>query len=318
MNHKPKRTGVRGRMNRRGPAMPKRAPTVLVALDGSPQALAALPVARSMAEIERATVHIVHIAEGTLSVPELLGKLGLTVEDTRGTVIDQASGEPAERIVQLARRRQSACIILCTHTGAGRPAGELGRVARQVLLTAPCPVVLVPPVRGLRPLVLRHVLLPCDGTPTTAAAVGPALALASRAGAEVTALHVAAVGEARAAEPGSVTAPRYVDQPQHEWPAWCQEFLHRVCCLSESGQVARLRLALVAGEPGAEIVRFARAHDIDLIVLAWRGTLEPERAAAARAVIGAAPCPILILRVREKEEPAPPPDRREGFTDERE
>jgi nucleotide-binding universal stress UspA family protein len=306
MNHEPKRTGVPGQVSQRAPAPPKRAPTVLVALDGSARALAALPVARSMAEVEHATVHIIHIAEAALPPPVLLGKLGLAVEDTRGSVIDQAGGEPAERIVRLARERESSYIVLCTHTGAARPAGELGRVARQVLLTAPCPVVLVRPGRGPRPLELRHVLLPCDGTPTTAAAVGPALALADRAGAEVTALHVAAAGPARTAEPGTVTAPRYVDQPQHEWPAWRQAFLHPICCRLDARQAARLRLVLVVGNPGEEIVRFAREHPVDLIVLAWRGMLEPKRAAAARAVLGAAPCPILFLRIHEKEGHGPP------------
>ncbi len=305
MNHEPKPAGALGPMSARSPSLPHKAPTVLVALDGSARALAALPVARSLAELEHATVHIVHVAAGALPFPELLGKLGLAVEDTRGSVVDQASGEPAEQIVRLAWERGSSYIVLCTHTGTTRPAEELGRVARQVLLTAPCPVVLVPPGRGQRPLELRHVLLPCDGTPTTVAAIGPALALADRAGAEVTALHVAVTGSARVPGPGTVTAPRYVDQPQHEWPAWRQQFRHCLCGCPGPCWAARLGVVLAVGEPGEEIVRFARAHPVDLIVLAWSGILEPERAAAARAVIGAAPCPLLVLRIPGRAEPGP-------------
>jgi hypothetical protein len=66
------------------------------------------------------------------------------------------------------------------------------------------------------------------------------------------------------------------------------------------------------GEPGEEIVGFAREHPVDLIVVAWRGFLKPERAAAARAVIRAASCPLLILRIHEREEPGLPPDAPEA------
>jgi nucleotide-binding universal stress UspA family protein len=59
----------------------------------------------------------------------------------------------------------------------------------------------------------------------------------------------------------------------------------------------KLRLALAAGEPAQEVVRFTHEHSIDLIVLAWNGVLELRRAAVAKAVIRAAACPILVLRV---------------------
>lgn len=58
----------------------------------------------------------------------------------------------------------------------------------------------------------------------------------------------------------------------------------------------KLRLVVARGDPGEEIVRHARAHAADLIVLAWRGTLAAERAAAIKAVLREAPCPIMLLR----------------------
>ena len=42
-------------------------PVILVPLDGSKQALAALPVAKVLGEIERAALHILHVGEPVLA-----------------------------------------------------------------------------------------------------------------------------------------------------------------------------------------------------------------------------------------------------------
>ncbi len=275
----------------------KRAATIVVPIDGSVHALVALPVAKGLAEILGATLHVVHVAERILPPRELLPRLGLTPEQLRGSVIDQAAGRPAEGIVRLARHLHSVLIVMCTHTGVEEPVGELGPIAREVIRDAPCPVVLVRPERGLRSWALQRVLLPHDGTPTTAAAIGPAADLAHRAKAELLVLHVAAPGAPRPAEQGTFAAPRYLDQPQHEWPAWTREFLARMRSLGHPPEAVKMRLSLASGDPGAEIVRFAEARNADLIVLGWRGHLEAERAATIKAVVQDAPCPVLILRV---------------------
>ena len=112
--------------------------------------------------------------------------------------------------------------VMCKHSGSER-AKMPGRTAMQVLHDSPCPVVLVPPERGATSWHLEHVLVPHDGTPSTSAALQPAAELAERGHAELLVVHVTD-SRAAPAEPGSLTTPRYVDQPQHEWPAWTTEF----------------------------------------------------------------------------------------------
>jgi nucleotide-binding universal stress UspA family protein len=68
------------------------------------------------------------------------------------------------------------------------------------------------------------------------------------------------------------------------------------CTCPAPSRVPKLRLSLARGEPASEIVRFAAENSIDLIVLAWSGTLEPDRALAARGVLRSAPCPVMVLR----------------------
>ncbi len=272
-------------------------PTILVPLDGSSRATVALPVARAFAELEGATLHIVHIGEATVPPSAVLEKLGLTPEQLRGCVLDQATGPPAARIVRLAGERGNVLIVLSTHTATDKPRGALGRVAEEVLCKAPCPVVLVQPERGVEPWLLRKILLPHDGTPTTAAAVSPAADLAIQAGAELLVLHVAEPGARRPTEPGTLVTPRYVDQPQHEWSSWAREFLERLAALGPCPAAVRLRLLLGTGEPGVEIVRAAEEHDCDLIVLGWHGQLAAEHASTLKTVIREAGFPLFALRV---------------------
>jgi nucleotide-binding universal stress UspA family protein len=63
-----------------------------------------------------------------------------------------------------------------------------------------------------------------------------------------------------------------------------------------------MHLHLATGDPGNEIVRFAAEHEASLIVLAWHGRLDAERAAAMKTVLARASCPVLVLPVHA---PAP-------------
>jgi nucleotide-binding universal stress UspA family protein len=170
----------------------------------------------------------------------------------------------------------------------------LGRTATKVLHDARCPVVLVPPERGAAPWRLHHVLVPHDGTPSTSAALQPAAALAERGRAELLVVHVTNIKTAPA-EAGSLSTPRYVDQPQHEWPAWTSEFLNRLACICPLGQL-RVRMFLAHGDTAAEIMRLSEKQSTDLIVLAWRGILEPPRAATMKDILREAHCPIMVVR----------------------
>jgi len=140
---------------------------------------------------------------------------------------------------------------------------------------------------------LRRILLPHDGTPAANAAIPAAAELARKSGAEISILHVAAPDPNRPA--GSLTAPPYVDQPQHEWPAWAAEFVERLACVCPLERL-RVRLSLAQGDPGREVLRFAAEHTADLIVLAWKGEWKGGHAATARAAIQEAPCPMLFSR----------------------
>jgi nucleotide-binding universal stress UspA family protein len=273
------------------------AKTVLVPLDGSVHATAAVPVARGLAKLFHATLAVLHVTDDALAPAALIERMKLSGEDVRGLVVERRPGAAAAAIVQEAAERDAAMIVMCPHIRTEVRPRALGSVAAAVLRTASCPVVLVPPARGRKYWALRRVLVPHDGTPTSAATIGPATDFASMAAAELVVLHVATPGTERPTEPGTLVFPRYVDQPQYEWPVWAQEFLDRLRAVGRARDGVDIRLAVAQGEAGSAIVDFAQENDSDLIVLGWRGVLEPDRARTMRRVIRDSSCPVVVFRL---------------------
>jgi nucleotide-binding universal stress UspA family protein len=269
--------------------------TVLVPLDGSARATAAIPVARGFAELLHATIAVLHVSDDTLAPTALIDRMKLSCEDIHGCVVEQRFGGAAAAIVEEAGNRRASMIVMCPQVRTDLRSRALGSVATAVLRTASCPVVLVPPARGRQSWALRRLLVPHDGTPTSAATMGPATDFASMAAAELIVLHVATAGLEPPAEPGTMVSPRYVDQPQHEWPAWAQEFIDRLRAVGGARNGIEIRLAVAQGDAASAIVDFARQSD--LIVLGWRGVLAHDRARTMRRVIRDTDCPVIVFRL---------------------
>jgi nucleotide-binding universal stress UspA family protein len=271
------------------------AKTVLVPLDGSIDATAAIPVARGFGELLNATVALLHVSDDALTPAALVERMRLSGEDVPGLIVEHRPGAAAAEIVKAAGERHASMIVMCPQIRTDLRWRALGSVAAAVLRATPCPVVLVPSARGRKRWELHRLLVPHDGTPTSAATIGPATDLALKAAAELVVLHVATPGAETPTEPGTLVSPRYIDQPQHEWPAWAQEFLARLCAVGGARGETEIRLAVAQGDAGAAIVNFARQSD--LIVLGWRGVLEPDRARTMQRVIRDTTCPVIVFRV---------------------
>jgi nucleotide-binding universal stress UspA family protein len=69
--------------------------TMLVPLDGSAQATAAMPVARGLAELLHATVAVLHVTDDALAGAALVERMKLSCEDARGLVIERHPGAAA-------------------------------------------------------------------------------------------------------------------------------------------------------------------------------------------------------------------------------
>jgi nucleotide-binding universal stress UspA family protein len=269
--------------------------TVLVPLDGSDCATAAIPVAQRLAGLLHASVVLLYVGDEALAPAALVERLNLSPDEVHGFVIEQRPGTAEEVITREAVRWNAAMIVMCPQVQTDIRSRTFGHVAEAVLYAAPCPVVLVPPTRGRGPWDLRQVLVPHDGTPTSAATIGPAADLAAMAAAELVVLHVATPAPMEWVEPGTFVIPRYVDQPQHEWVAWAQEFVDRLRAIGRARSDIKIRLVLAEGDAAEAIIRFERKSGI--VVLGWRGTLEPGRALTMQRVIRDTGCPVIVFRL---------------------
>ena len=155
--------------------------------------------------------------------------------------------------------------------------------------TGRLPMLVVPPAARI-PRKLRRILVPHEGTPAANSGVEIADALAEVCGAAITVLHVPSFDPPEAA--GSFPAPRFVDQPHHDWAAWRREFERRFCRCSEGVHVS---LRVATGPPAASIVETAGRLHADLVVLSWKGDARAGRAETLKEVLERAPCPVLVV-----------------------
>jgi len=273
---------------------------IVLPLDGSEASRVAVPVARGLAKLHKAVPHLVYVGQQPLNPKDMLSLLGVESWEMPGAVLDSYEGDPAEAIAHAACQLPQSLIVMCTHTGERTQLDRFGSVAEAVLASGPERIALVAPDRGDRPWSIRRVLLAHDGTPGCDAAARPAAGLSLLAGAEVIALHVAARKAASPEEPGSLPAPRYIDQPQHEWPAWTGEFMDRMLALGTPPSAVHFKLVVAGGQAGSEIADLARERNADIIVMAWDGHWECAKHMATRVVIRTSNCPVLLVRSKSE------------------
>jgi len=261
-----------------------------------------LPVAEAIARVLDAMMYLVCPADTPLE--ELLHSSKVHADRLRGKIVHRVEEPLTAALLQLAQMWTRGIIATSTHRRVLEAQRILDEVAEEILLSATCPVLFLRPELGPqfadyeRP---QRILLPLDGVPSTASGLVPAVELVRRSGAELDVLHVVTSGQPRSQERGTMTTPRYVDSPAHEWTAWTREFLNRFRYLGQCPATVRMRLFLATGDPGEEILQMAQERQSDLIILIWRGRLELEHAVTAKAVLRGAQCPTMFLRA------TPPP-----------
>jgi nucleotide-binding universal stress UspA family protein len=135
---------------------------IVLALDGSPESLAAIPYARELVQREGGSIEAIHVREllmgraggQTLNVneDEVTESIRRSVDELAQAgvsitldVATAAAGGPAHVIADFARRSQADVIVMGTR-GRGQVAGLLlGSVTQRLLHLAHCPVLAVPP-----------------------------------------------------------------------------------------------------------------------------------------------------------------------------
>lgn len=185
--------------------------TILAATDFSETAETAARLARSLAGLFNASLHMLHVVV-ILEDPHLeeahrlqLEALLTSADDTRRKVLQEsASGRPdvevvphlvrgiapAETIVEVAANAGADLIVMGTQGRRGLSHLLLGSVAGRVVRSASTPVLTVRSDAAVRAEGITRILVPHDFSEPSAEAVRTAAEWARTLGAEITLLHV--------------------------------------------------------------------------------------------------------------------------------
>jgi nucleotide-binding universal stress UspA family protein len=147
---------------------------------------------------------------------------------------------------------------------------------------------------------LQRVLVPTDFSDTSGAALIYATALGEQFGASLHLLHVVEVIVAGETLPWPL-GPRDEIDRAIESSAW--EALRGLMSSDEQNRL-HAEVALQWGTPFVEIIRYARAHDIDLITMGTHGRGGVKHllmGSVAENVVRSSPCPVLTVRHPEHE-----------------
>ena len=150
-------------------------------------------------------------------------------------------------------------------------------------------------------LSIKTVLVPTDFSDASESALNYGKAMAEAFGASLHVLHVMEdlLAHAWAAEVYVASMPNLRDEIE-------RESRQRLGTMLTPEDVTRLRaeIALVAGNPFIEIIRYAKANNIDLIVMGTHGRgpiAHMLLGSVAEKVVRKSPCPVLTVREAQHE-----------------
>jgi len=295
---------------------------ILVTTDFSEASRQALPLAVAFARQFRATLSLVHVFPTTWPVE--LSHLGIVLEQERlaaeagqrlarfrerelpanlpvETVL--LKGGPGHEISQFAKYSEVDLILAAPHGYSGFRHFWIGSTAERIVRHAPCPVLVVReqpvPMRFPDDVLcrFRHILVPTDFSQASRQALRYAAAFARPCASEVALVHVI--------EPPPYPEFGYAHIPAKE-ATLKREVYEKLEEPVQELAHAGVKAASVIRHGGAahEIAAQAREQSSDLIVIATHG-----RGAIAHALLGStaervvrhAPCPVLVVRERERD-----------------
>ncbi|MGD2101087.1 MAG: universal stress protein [Acidimicrobiia bacterium] len=246
--------------------------TVLAFVEDGPTAAPVIAMAKVLGFILSGDVEAVHVGDD-------LGASTVEEASSAGVPVRIESGDPLERIVAEV---SSSAVVAGVVGARGERAGPrpVGGTALEMITRADKLVAVVPPQAVVStPNEVDRILMPLDGTASSAKAIRVLGETCARHGIEIVVLHVF----------DSSTAPPFWDQPFHDAEAFASEFLARFMAQPEA------KMTLRAGTAREGVIDAATRESADLIALGWSQHLDPGRAEVVRHVLSEASVPVLLV-----------------------
>lgn len=308
--------------------------TILVPLDGSPFGEHALPLAQTIAKRSGAALELmyVHAPLATVypeSVPLLDDSLNFELKTRQRAYLDQLverlrglvpgpvscsvhEGLVAGTIQQRAIQRSADLVVMTTHARGPLARLWLGSVADELVRSLPMPLLLLRPGEGradlTRDVVLKHLLLPLDGSPLAERMIEPATALGRLMDADYTLLRVI-----KPVMPSYYTAEGYglgemagslldqIEKTQQHLQYVASRYLDEVAERMTSQGLRVQTLVTTEEQPAVAILNEAANRAIDLLALETHGRHGVPRlflGSVADKVLRGTTLPVLVHKPR--------------------
>jgi len=274
--------------------------SLLLPLDGSPEAAKGAGCALWLAQALGATLHVLHAAAQPLPEREALGRLHVAHAQRPHVVLHQLPANADAAVLEAIAAYDVDLVVMSTRgesASAGlRLAQRLGTVAQAVIERSPVPVLLLP-ARYREVLPWTSMLAAASGEPAADQALQAAAQLAAALRLKVTVMY-AEDGEAALR---SMPFGAYADAAHYEYPRRMQGMIERglAGCTAEECHCVDQAL-LRHGDPAAVLLEQAARQASSVLALGWHGALGTGRALVLKRLLERAECALLLLRKPER------------------
>jgi nucleotide-binding universal stress UspA family protein len=259
--------------------------SILVPLDGSELAEAALPYASALARATGCGIELLAVVD-ELGADDYANRLEALLAEGLGSHLRHAAerlrvdgvevdtcvrrGDPAENILLHAEKRRARAVVMTTRGLGGLDRWLLGSVADGVIRLARCPVLAVSPTNAAPAIAAwkpRRLLVPLDGSSEAEQALDFAFELGAAFQAEIVLARVQPwVTSQMAIYGGYVPDIAHMDERAAESAA---EYLHGIRDTASAG--VSVRDVVLRGDPAERLIALAEADAIDLIIMTSHG-----------------------------------------------
>jgi nucleotide-binding universal stress UspA family protein len=274
--------------------------SLLLPLDGSPEAAKGAGCALWLAHTLDATLHVLHASTQPLTGQDALARLRVPAAQHSRVVLHQLP-EHADAAVLEAIAAHGVDLVVMGARGESASAGikpsqRLGTVAQAVIERSPVPVLLLP-LRYREVLPWTSMLAAASGEAAADQALETAAQLAAALRLKVTVAHAADSPGGT----GPMASGLYADAAHHEYPSRIDEMVERGlagCTPEECGSVDRVLMR--QGDPATVLLELAASRDSSVLALGWHGTLGAGRALVLKRLLEEAECALLLVRRKEQ------------------
>ena len=286
---------------------------ILVPLDGSELAEAALAPAVAIAEAMAADIILLRVAV-PLSIkldPDLYQRVIDSSQNDANAYLksiqtralffsirpkpETVVGKAAESIIKFAQENEIDLIVMSSHGRSGISRWIYGSVASKVLYQVACAISIIHPQVETELFANKRVLVPLDGSMRAEQALEPALKLAQALSAELILLRVTIMPQSPV---GPVVGWPGTEAVMNEDEQEARSYLQRVQVSLKNGQV-QIHTHIAASSVAESIIDMADKLQVDIIVMSSHG-----RSGMSRWVFGSvtektlrgAHCATLIIR----------------------